>query len=144
MKSMEKYEAMFVARLKFALAIMLGGLMGCSSGSNELDRYALNGDVTFQGEPVLNGTITLEPDSTKGNQGPASIAMIKDGKFQIEPIRGIVGGAYVARLTGYGDTVKNSGPDPDYGPPLFDEYEVRLELPAENSSQSFEITPEEK
>jgi len=143
MKSMKKYEEMIVEVLKCTLAIMLGGLVGCSSGSNELDRYALSGDVTFQGEPVRNGTITLEPDSAKGNTGPASVATIKDGKYQIEQIRGIVGGAYVARLTGYGDTVKNSGPDPDFGPPLFDEYEVRVELPAENAAHSFEITPEE-
>lgn len=135
---------MFVARLKFVLVIMLGWLAGCSaSSSNELDRYALTGDVTFQGEPVHHGTITLEPDSTKGNTGPASTTIIKDGKYQIEQIRGIVGGAYVARLTGYGNTVDNSGPDPDFGPPLFEEYEVRLELPAESSTRSIEITPEE-
>tara|TARA_R110002095_G_scaffold198174_1_gene177603 strand:- start:9163 stop:9588 length:426 start_codon:yes stop_codon:yes gene_type:complete len=141
---MEIYEKIYVVRLKYVLVIMLGELVGCSSGSNELDRYALNGNVTFHGEPVQNGTITLEPDSAKGNQGPASVATIKDGKYQIEQIRGIVGGAYVARITGYGDTVKNSGPDSDFGPPLFDEYEVRLELPAESSTRSFEITPEEK
>lgn len=135
---------MFVEVLKYTLAIMLGGLVGCSSGSNELDRYALTGDVSFQGEPVHHGMITLEPDSARGNTGPASTAMIKDGQYQIEQIRGIVGGAYVARLTGYGDTVENSGPDPNFGPPLFEEYEVRLELPAENSSRTFEIAPEEK
>ncbi|QDU15054.1 hypothetical protein [Gimesia maris] len=135
---------MFVARRTLVLAIILGDLVGCSaSNSNELDRYALTGEVTFRGEPVHNGTITLEPDSAKGNTGPASTARIEGGMYQIEPSRGIVGGAYVARLTGYGDTEKNSGPDPDFGPPLFEEYKVRLELPAESSTRSFEITPEE-
>lgn len=117
-------------------------LAGCSASTNELDRYAISGEVTFKGQPVKYGTLTLEPDAQKGNTGPASMAEIKDGKFMVDATRGILGGAYVARLTGYGDAPESTGADTSFGEPLFNEREVRLELPAEKTTYSFEITPE--
>ncbi|MFI4873935.1 MAG: hypothetical protein ACIALR_01265 [Blastopirellula sp. JB062] len=132
------------AALKSTLLIATCFLVGCSTNTDGIMRYELSGDVTFQGKPVVNGQITLEPDAQQGNKGPASTAVIKDGKYQVERPRGLVGGAYVARLTGYGAPVEGGGADVNYGPPLFENLEMRFKAPTENSTHSFDIPAEKK
>lgn len=118
---------------------LLAVMLGCSNNTQGIDRFSLQGEVKYEGRPVTVGTITLEPDAARGNKGPASTALIENGSFVVEQVRGVVGGPYLARLTGYQGTQQNDGPDTSFGKPLFHDYEVQLELPNENSTYSFDI-----
>lgn len=118
-------------------AILLLCSSGCGSGAGELERFSLSGEVTFDGTPVPSGTMTLEPDSSQGNQGPASHALIQDGKYTLPRERGIVGGPYIVKLSGYEPA--GAGVD-DLGKPLFENYEVQINLSETTSNQPFHIT----
>jgi hypothetical protein len=65
----------FTNRRSCWLVIALLVLAGCGS-----DRVPVGGVATFNGEPVLAGTITLEPADDKG---VATGARIIDGKYAI-------------------------------------------------------------
>ena len=79
---------------------LLGMLvLGCS-GSSGPPRYPVEGSVTYDGKPVPAGQIVFEPDSTAGNQGPASYATIDHGRFATPRGKGTVGGPHRVRITG--------------------------------------------
>lgn len=88
-----------------ALLMVVAALSGC--GPRGLQRFQLEGKVTFDGKPVPSGTIRFEPDSTKGNRGPVGYAEIIDGRYTTatEGSKGSLKGPIVAFLTG--------GPAPD-------------------------------
>jgi len=88
-----------------ALLMVVAALSGC--GPRGLQRFQLEGKVTFDGKPVPSGTIRFEPDSTKGNRGPVGYTAIKDGRYTtaMEGSKGSLKGPIVAFLTG--------GPAPD-------------------------------
>ena len=74
---------------------------GCSGGNDGPVRFPLAGTVTFDGKPVMDGEIFLQPDSAAGNSGPASIAGIRDSKYSIPVEQGVVGGPYLVKITAY-------------------------------------------
>lgn len=119
-------------------------MTGCSTDSNDVKRYKIEGEVNFGGQPVPHGTITLEPDSEKGNKGPMSTGVIENSKFSIPSERGIVGGPYRIRITGYRSGTDTSGADVNYGTPLFSNHEIKTELPTKSSSQKFDIPATKK
>ena len=83
-------------------AIMAAVAAGCgSSADSGPERFELTGEVRLQGQPVPRGEVQLIPDSTAGNSGPASLAYIRDGQFETEPGKGIVGGQYIIEVSGY-------------------------------------------
>ncbi|WP_166831444.1 hypothetical protein [Thalassoroseus pseudoceratinae] len=111
------------------LALVSCLLTGCGGGSDAPDRYTLEGSIVFDGQPIPAGTITLIPDSGKGNSGPAGSARIKDGKFTTaEAGTGVVGGSHIIRVKAF-----DGNPKPDeelpLGSPLFPEYEFQYDLP---------------
>ncbi len=109
----------------FALTLLLG----CSDDG----RFLLSGSATFQGEPIPSGEVRLTPDVDKGNRGPAVLAKIKDGRYQTPEDKGVVGGAYVLRVTGYGQAVNSRDPTaPDFGRRLFPAQRLYVELPKED------------
>tara|TARA_R110002111_G_scaffold153375_1_gene220255 strand:- start:241484 stop:241897 length:414 start_codon:yes stop_codon:yes gene_type:complete len=115
---------------------------GCSGGEADgPEKYTLSGKVTFAGKPVPVGEIILEPDSTKGNSGPASVAVIKQGEYFTESGKGIIGGPYIVRISG-NDGVSVTLPDgmqlPE-GKQLFGSYETKIELAKEKTTQDFEV-----
>jgi len=55
---------------------VLSFLTGCGSG-----RFPVTGEVTFDGKPVEQGTISLEPVD---RQGPTSGGKIVNGKYRLE------------------------------------------------------------
>ncbi|HAH45474.1 MAG TPA: hypothetical protein DCM07_11595 [Planctomycetaceae bacterium] len=116
--------------------------LGCGEGEADgPEKYSLSGKVTFAGEPVPVGEIILEPDSTKGNSGPASVAMIKQGQYATETGKGIIGGPYIVRISG-NDGVSVTLPDgmqlPE-GNQLFGSYETKVDLPKQKTTQDFEV-----
>ena len=88
-----------------ALLTVVVSFSGC--GPRGLQRFHLEGKVTFDGKPVPSGAIRFEPDSTKGNTGPVGYTAIKDGRYTtaMEGSKGSLKGPIVAFLTG--------GPAPD-------------------------------
>lgn len=116
-----------------ALAIVCAG--GC--GSNGPRRYHLEGRVTFGGEPVPNGLIRFEPDSTQGNAGPVGYAAIKDGHYTTaeKGSQGAPKGPIVAYMTG------GPAPDPQVEFPTmwFTEYRTMLMLDASRGVTTFDV-----
>ncbi|WP_145266672.1 hypothetical protein [Calycomorphotria hydatis] len=121
------------------MAIMLGAslcLPACSQQTGP-ERFRVSGTVTYEGEPVPAGSISFEPDSSKGNSGPGTLVEIHDGKFDTGTRKGVIEGAMIARIIGY-DGVKL--PESDLGKTIFPQKSVSLELPAEDSTQDIELT----
>ena len=108
------------------VAILCLMLAGCDGDS----RKELSGTVTYDGKPLPAGVISFEPDATKGNDGPAGTAIVKDGQFRTAPGKGVLGGAYRVRIQG-GDGV-NAGELNPHGrplPPPTGEYRMDIDLP---------------
>ncbi|MBA4189269.1 MAG: hypothetical protein C0467_14830 [Planctomycetaceae bacterium] len=84
-------------QIVWAALVVLGAvsLPGCGGG---VERHSVSGAVTLGGQPVPAGEITFEPDASKGNNGPGSVARIRNGRYQTEPGLGLVGGPYIARI----------------------------------------------
>lgn len=103
---------------------------GCGGSDDSPDRYTLEGSITFDGQPIPAGTITLIPDSKKGNQGPAGSGKIKDGKYTTaDGGTGIIGGPHIVRVSGFDGNAKPEEELP-MGSPLFPEYEYQYDFPA--------------
>lgn len=119
----------------FALAAIF--FAGCNSASDGPPRYKLSGSATHQGKPIPVGEISLTPDSSKGNDGPGSVAQIKDGKYETEPDMGIVGGPYVVRITAFdGVPVGES----TQGTPLLQQpYQESVEFEKNDATKDFNI-----
>jgi len=116
------------------LAALCVCLLGGCGGGDGPTTYQLSGKVTYNGQPVPVGTVTLSPNVAQGNSGPGAAAGIKDGSFSTEPGKGHVGGPYLIQVTGF-DGVPvpggEGGMDP-MGKELFPPYEMSVDLPKEN------------
>ena len=86
--------------MRYSLAIQLSFSVlalitaGCGGGGSDYpgeQRYPVSGTVTFQGEPVTGGTISLVADDEKLNPSGASI---ENGEFTIPEVKGPNKGAY--------------------------------------------------
>jgi hypothetical protein len=60
------------------------------------DRIAVQGEVTFNGQPVPEGSITFEPADGKG---PVSGGIINAGKYHLEGETGTTPGQKIVRIT---------------------------------------------
>ncbi len=114
------------------------GLVLAPSGCGQTGpgRYVLSGTVTYEGKPVPVGEIHLAPDTSKGNSGPGTIALIKDGQYRTQPNRGIVGGPYIVTILGF-DGVPVG--DSEAGSELFPPYRVEVEFPKQSTVYNFEV-----
>ncbi len=122
---------------RFVMLAVVLALSGCSGASGPT-RYDLSGTVSYAGKPVPAGEVSLEPDGSRGNTGPGSMAEIKDGKYQTEPGKGILGGPYVVRIMGF-DGIPAG--DSSVGTALFPPYETRVDFPREATTRDFAIEP---
>jgi hypothetical protein len=111
-------------------------ILGCG-GNEGPPRYEVSGSVTYDGQPVPAGEVTFEPDASQGNQGPGSIAQIKDGQYRTERNSGVVGGPYIVRIVGFDGRPAGESL---IGTPLFDEpHETTVEFPKQNTTHDFHI-----
>ena len=68
------------------------------------------------------------------------LAKIKDGRYQTTDDKGVVGGAYVVRVTGYGKAIESKDPTAsDFGRSLFPAQRLYVELPNEDSEYDIAI-----
>ena len=116
------------------LVLLLTLTAGCGSGEK---LYDVSGTATHNGEPIPAGIIYFDPDPTKGGTGTQGFASIKDGRYTTAVHgQGARGGPYIIRITGYDGKTANEAP---LGRPLFDEYELKKDLPAADSELNLDI-----
>lgn len=115
-------------------------LSGCGSDDGPTT-YEFSGNITYKGKPVPKGSITLSPDSSKGNTGPGAVAEIKDGKFATPSGAGVVGGPYVLQIQGYDGVPVQGGEGgmDETGTALFPPYEMKVDLPKEDSTKDITV-----
>jgi hypothetical protein len=79
--------------------LVTAALAGCGPAAPEF--HQLSGKVTFDGQPVVYGTVEFIPDAAKGHKGPAGSADINDGVYDTSLAggQGLSKGPYIARLT---------------------------------------------
>jgi len=65
-----------------ALVLALAALSGCG-GRGGKNNFSLSGKVTYKGEPVTGGTLTLTP--TDGKTHPVNTKLSSTGKYLIVP-----------------------------------------------------------
>lgn len=70
---------------------------GCSSAGPEL--VVVQGEVTYQGQPIESGDIRFVPAA--GSQAPARSAMISQGKYEASGRGAIVPGTYLLEIRAY-------------------------------------------
>ncbi|QDS86631.1 hypothetical protein EC9_08040 [Rosistilla ulvae] len=117
------------------LLVLLAGCGGSDNGT-----YDISGTVSYDGKPVSLGYISFEPDAAASNSGPGSMVKIQDGRYQSKSGKGLVGGAYVIRVTGL-----DGKPGPDglgEGEPLFKEYVMKQEFVRESTVLEIDVPVE--
>ena len=75
--------------------VLLAALFGCGS-SDGLNRQAISGKVTLDGDPLTSGAILFEP--TSKDSGTAVGATIRQGSFAVSRAEGPVPGSYRVRV----------------------------------------------
>jgi hypothetical protein len=118
-------------------ATLCAALAALSACSGQPSRYDVSGTVTFKGQPVRAGLIVINPDLTKGNDGPQGFAEIRDGRFDTRTLaKGAPSGPVVLMIDGFDG---NAQPESPYGKPLFVGYKVSVELPRGSSEQTIDV-----
>jgi len=123
------------------LVLALGAMLisaGC--GSSGPPRYHVSGKVTYGGQPVAAGSVMFVPDTAQGNTGPAVSVAIKSGQYDsnLEGV-GHVGGPHVVKINGLDG---NTSPEFPPGMLLFPDFELKLDLPKEDSQKDLEVPGE--
>lgn len=128
------------------LTIASAATLGCSKST---DRLSVEGNVTFDGSPVAEGTINFMP--LPGTDSPTAGATIRDGHFSIPADKGLKSGEFevtVKAVRSTGKQVKNpeSGEMMDeFEAFIPDRYNTKTELraqvkPGEKNIVDFELT----
>ena len=86
-------------------AIALATFAGCNTG-----RFPVSGEVTFNGKPISEGTISFEPAD---GQGPTTGGKIADGKYQLEGNAAPLPGKKIVRIF----AARKTGRKIEAGPP---------------------------
>ena len=131
------YPALIVRRV-FATAALAMVLAGC--GQDGPRRYHISGAVSYNGQPVRAGRVIFEPDTHKGNSGPAAYADIRNGQYETLPGLGCVGGPHNVRvicLTGISE-----GNELAEGRMLCPEYRETLDVPLKRSQHDINVPGE--
>jgi hypothetical protein len=102
-------------RPRWSLLLMAVFLTGCGA-SDGVDRASVSGKVTFDGQPVQEGSIVFTP--TAGTTGPMCFVAIANGSYSIAAgDRGPVVGKHKVAIEAYRD----AGTVDDGGAPLKDQ-----------------------
>ena len=116
--------------LLVALSLFAGGC-----GGDELEKMDLSGNATFDGQPIVYGSIAFTPDASEGHKGgPQGFAEIVDGKYNTAVKgEGIVPGPYKVRVTAFPSrppaVAEGESVPPPPGPdPLFIGYTMEMDL----------------
>lgn len=114
------------------------GLLGCGGSNSGPQRYDVSGAATFDGKPIVAGSISFSPDTSKGNSGPGSFAQIRDGRYETTAGMGPVGGPHVLTIMGLAKLPGEGAPGVDV-PPLFSSFRLEVDLPREDTSYDIDV-----
>jgi hypothetical protein len=103
------------------LVLTLAIVSGCQK-SNGLT--PVTGRVTWKGNPVPMGNVSIEPDASQGNKGPQCRSSIIKGVFTSRPEFGAVSGPVIVDVEG-----SEQPPDKEFPVPLFPRYTFKTEIP---------------
>jgi hypothetical protein len=119
-----------------------------SPGCGDAGRgVAVSGKVTFEGEPVQDGSIQFIPQP--GTDGPSAGATIADGTYSIPAQSGPVPGTYRVQIQGYKNvrprTAKEMGPglmgmDPKDAPGLMKDQWVKESIIPKRYNTASDLT----
>ena len=117
-----------------SLGLLACGLMfaclGCSESTGD-QRYDISGTVTFQGNPVQEGSISFVPQGAE--KKASGFATIENGKFDTSlGGRGHAGGPHEVQITA-------ASSDGQSRPP-FPTYKKVEDLPNESTSLDFDVS----
>lgn len=103
----QTYQKRFVPAILAGIGLMLFGI-GCNRAPQTV---GLNGQVTFDGQPIESGLIVLEPAYSKGHRRDATITR---GVFALPPEQGVQpGDEFKVSIKAFKKTGKKfPGPDP--------------------------------
>jgi hypothetical protein len=105
------------------------------AGCGEAEKiYDVSGTITHEGKPIPKGLIFFDPE-----KGPQGFANVENGKFDTSQAgqgKGIRGGKYTIRISGF-DGVP--APEAPFGKPLFPEHQLTKELPAEKQTFDYDV-----
>jgi hypothetical protein len=94
------------------------------------------GTVTFKGQPVPAGVIAINPDFTKGNDGPQGMAEIKNGRYDTRSLaKGAPSGPVVFMIDGFDGKAQG---EMTQGQALFS-YKMQLELPKAATEKNIDV-----
>ena len=110
------------------MAFVSCGLAGCSRPNG---RHTVSGTVTFDGKPVPEGVVAIEPDAAAGNRGPRAEAEIRNGRFQTAPSKGAIAGPVIIEAWGADGVETKESP---IGVVLFHNYRLKMTLPEKSST----------
>lgn len=110
---------------------------GCGGGAGD-GRFDVSGEIQLDGKPVPAGEIMFEPDTSKGNKGPAGVAEIKDGKYHTLPGKGTVGGPHIAVISATNGQAPKDGDDQSMV--LLSQYHMPVELPKASQTLPLKIS----
>ena len=123
----------------FVGLLVLSVAIGCGGGPAGPPRYDVSGSVTYDGKPLPVGHIMFQPDTNKGNSGPATTIRIVDGEFNSQSSgTGVVAGEHRVYISGYDGVADVANELPD-GMPLFRRYEQQLSIEESNSGLQFDV-----
>lgn len=108
---------------------------GCGRPSGPT-RFPVTGTVAYGGQPLAAGRIAFEPDTDRGNKGPAGYGDIVNGRYATYPSMGVVGGPHRVVIEGY------SGSSPEQlrkRVPLFPPHITTVDLPQGTASVDFSV-----
>lgn len=116
------------------LLLALAVAPGCGSGDS-LNRQAVSGTVTLDGQPLDQGTIEFVPTDA---QGLLSGSLITSGNFAVPADKGLPPGKYTVRISSAEAT---GGPAAPSGADLDNSQPAKERIPAKYNSES-ELTAE--
>jgi hypothetical protein len=115
--------------------LLLLALASCSDRSS--GRVDVWGTVQFKNRPVPSGLIIINPDLSKGNDGPQGLAEIREGRFDTRRLdKGAPSGPVVFVIDGFDGQPQGDAPN---GKPLFIGYKMQLDLPKRASEKNFDV-----
>ena len=112
-------------RPQLTVAAVLALAAGCSQPAARVV-----GTVTRGGQPMAVAAIALEPD---GMTGPAAMAQVKDGKFEVGTDKQLTAGKYMVRITPGAWIAGQSQPE------NFDPYTTSAELKFGDNNLTFDV-----
>src|SRR4051812_8281041 len=104
---------------KLVLWCMLVAPLGGCIGGDGLPRQEVSGKVTFDGQPLADGSIQFQPDPTIPTPAVPGGAVIEAGAYRISRQEGLVPGSYKVMIFSHGDTPEAgaAAPGAQVGPP---------------------------